>query len=260
MTNYYYVGIALPPLSFESLPEIRFPDFDRLIKDNLTNHDYQKTELLRQLYDILNLRALWLEEELDPIGKLDASQLEEAVLNQTGLPSYIFDFLDKYEKVEERLHHFPLLLSQFFKQAAQESRGFLHEYLQFEREWRLVFTGFRAKKMGRDLSVELQYEDPEEPFIAQLLAQKDARTYEPPEKYQDLKILFDTYNDDPLALQRALNEYRFHSIENLIKMTDSFSIERILAYMAQLIIVEKWFQLDKQKGTEIIDTIVKETG
>lgn len=260
MPNYYYLGTYLPSLSFETPPEVTFNEFDTLLHDNLTQHDYRQTKIIRRFYDILNLKALWMGEELDPRGNLDRIQLEDALIEQTNFVEYfyVYDFLAKYEKLSDRLHHFPWLLVQFFKTASKEAKGFLRDYLNFERELRLVFTAFRAKKLGRDLSTELQYEDPEEDLIAQMLAQKDAKVYEPPEKYQDLKVLFERYGDNPLELERALDEYRFTYIESLVNMSDFFSLERILAYMTELLIVEKWFEFNKDKGLEIVDTIVKE--
>lgn len=259
MTKYYYVGVSLPPLSFDAPPEITFAAFEDLLRNNLAKGDYEQTRRMQDLYDLLNLRSLWLGEELDPRGNLNEVELEEALVNNAGLPPYVYDFLARYDKIADRLRHFPWLLARFFQYAIEESSGFLRDYLTFEREWRLVFAGFRAKKLGRDLSVELQYEDPEEDLIAQMLAQKDAQTYEPPDRYQDLKILFEKYGDNPLALERAIDQYRFDYIEKLTGMRDQFSISRILAYMAQLMIVEKWFELDKNKGIKIVDNIVKGT-
>lgn len=259
MPHYYFVGARLPSLSLEAPPDINFSTLNTLLKDNLSQRDYDKTKVMRLFYDILNLRALWAEEELDPRGELNGLELEEALINNVGLPDYVFDFLARHHTLEDRLHHFPYLVAKFFKAAEQEQDPFLREYFKFERELRLVMTGFRAKKLGRDLSVELQYEDPEEDLIAQLLAQKDAKVFEPPDKYAELKVLFDQYGDDPLKLQKALDEYRFNYIDQLVDMSDAFSIERILAYMAQLIIIEKWFELDKKKGMEIVDLIVKES-
>lgn len=258
MSQYYFIGTILPNLSFDSPPEITFRTLDTLLRDNLKQVDYEKTKVMRRFFDILNLRALWSGEEIDPKGELDAYELEEALVNNVGLPDYIYDFLARYHTLGERLHHFPYLLAKFFQSAEQEKDPFLRKYFSFERELRLVMTGFRAKKLGRDLSVELQYEDPEEDLIAQLLAQKDAKVFELPEKYEELKIFFEKYEDEPLQLQRTLDEYRFNYIDQLVDMPDVFSIDRILAYMAQLIVVDNWFNLDKKKGMEIVDTIVKE--
>lgn len=259
MTNYYFVGVYLPPLNFDAAPEISFHEFDDLLRQNLTHADYAKTKKIREMYDILNLRSLWLGEPLDPRGEMQKGEIEEALMTHAGLPDYVYDYLARYESLEDRLKHFPWLLARFFQTAVEDSSGFVRDYLQFEREWRLVFAGFRAKKLRRDLSIELQYENPEEDLIAQMLAQKDAKEYEPPEKYEHLKILFEKYGDDPLALERTLDQYRFDYIDHLLGMMDQFSINHILAYMAQLIIVEKWFELDKNKGLNIVDTIVKGT-
>lgn len=258
MAKYYFVGTLLPSLSFDSKPEMSFAQLEVLLRDNLTSSDYEKTLIIRRFYDILNLRSLWLEEELDPRGELSSGLLEEALVDHSGLPAYVYEFSERYQKKEERLHHFPFLLARFFQSADELKDPFLRHYLNFERELRLVMTAFRAKKLGRDLNVELQYENPEEDLIAQLLAQQDAKTYEPPEKYKELKLLFEKYGDTPLALQRALDEYRFEKIESFVDMADSFSIERVLAYFTQFIIVEKWFEIDKARGIQIVDTIVKE--
>lgn len=258
MAQYYFIGTMLPVLSFDVPPDISFETLDTLMRNNLSQHDYAKTKVMRSFFDLLNLRALWLEEEIDSRGELNKMELEEALVNNIGLPDYVYEFFARYHTVGERLHHFPYLLSKFFQTAAQEKDPFLRNYFNFERELRLVMTGFRAKKLGRDLSDELQYEDPEEDLIAHLLAQKDAKVFEPPEKYQELKILFEKYGDDPFLLQRSFDEYRFNYIDQLVDMSDVFSIERILAYMAQLFIVQMWFDFDKKKGMEILDTIVKE--
>ena len=92
-----------------------------------------------------------------------------------------------------------------------------------------------------------------------MLAQRDAKEFEPPEKYADLKVLFEKYGDDPLALERALDQYRFDFIESRVGMMDMFSINRIIAYMLELVIVEKWAEMDQKKGIEIINQVVKGT-
>ena len=257
MTKYYFLGTILPPLSFDAPPEISFNRLDVLMRDNLTPNDYKKLLFIRHFYDLLNLRSLWLEEEIDPRGELSRFALQEALVDREGLPEYVYDYLDRYQNKEDRIHHFPFLLANFFQQAESLKDPFLRHYLNFERELRLVLTAFRAKKMGRDLSVELQYEDPEEDLIAQMLAQQDAESYEPPEKFKDLKALFEKYGDNPLALQRALDEYRFEKIENLVDMADVFSIDRLLAYVIQFVLIENKFAVDKEKGIQIIEAIAK---
>jgi hypothetical protein len=257
MGNYYFVGTLLPSLSFETSPEISFEEFETLLRDNLTTQDYDKTKTIRIFYDILNLRALWMGEELDPRGEYDETELEDALFNCSGLPDYVYDYIDAYEKQEDLIKYFPKLMAKLFQNAASIKDSFLQKYMQFERELRLILVGFRAKKLGWDLASELQFEDPEEELIAQMLAQKDAKEFTPPEKFDDLKKIFSQHRDDPLAFQKALDQYRFDEVEGMVDFGDNDSMQRILAYMIQLFLVEKWHEMDKLKGKEIVEAIIK---
>jgi len=258
MTDYYFLATALPDLQLGYPPDITFQGFSNLLKANLSPEDYRKSIVMRRYYDIQNIRSFLKKEEIDFRGVFDENELEDAILTYSGFPDYVYDFLDHYENTEDRLHHFPMLISNYFKIESENATGFLHDYLTFEREWRLVLTGFRAKKMGRDLAEELQYEDPDDDIVMQILAQKDAQTYDPPDRYSDLKPLFDEHSDSPVELYQALCEYRYAKIEELMG-TYQFSVDRVLGYLAQLVIVERWLELDKKKGLEIVDKIVKES-
>lgn len=255
--NYYFLAASLPELAIGYPADITFGELDFKLKTFLSPEDYHKTVVLRRYLDLENIRAFWAKEPLDPRGNYDVNELEDALLTHFGLPEYVYAYLDQYEHKEERLRHFSALMGAYFNHEIAQADGFLKEFLIFEREMRLVFTGFRAKKQGRDLAKELQYEDPNDDIIAQILAQKDAKTYEPPTSFGELKFLFEEYGSLPLELHKALYEYRFQKFEEMYGV-DIFSIDRILVYLAQLIMVEKWMELDKKQGLEVIETIVKE--
>lgn len=256
MTYYYFLASALPALQIGIPPEIGFQEFQDLLKDNLTPVDYEKAQVLRLYYDIQNIRAFWKSEELDPWGNLNENELEEALLAREGLPTYVQEFLENHTTLSSQLHNFSALPVAYFAAESKQSSGFIREYLSFERELRLVLTAFRAKQLNRDLSMELQFEDPDDDFVAQILAQKDAKNYIPPDEYQEVKSLMETYANDPLALHQALCEYRFKKIQEMLGV-DVFSIERILGYMIRLIMVEKWQALNKKKGLEVANRILE---
>lgn len=256
--NYYFLGTLLPDLRIGDPPEIALREYETLLEENLTAQDLAKTHVIRNYYDILNLRLYWKGDPLSPLGNFDSSALEEAFATRSMLPRYVFDFIDKYASEEERLRHFPALLSAYFKAEIKSATGLFKRYLILERELSLVTTAYRAKKLGRDILTELQYEDPDEEFIAQMLAQKDASAYTPPEKYEDLKAIFEHEGDSPLKLHQALIDYRFRKIDEWLDI-ELFSIDRIIGYMLQLIMVTLWQEMDRQKGIEIVDTMLKES-
>jgi uncharacterized protein DUF2764 len=66
MTNYYFLAASLPPLELGEVPDITFRELVRRLEINLTKNDFEKTVVLRRAIDLVNIRALLLEE---PISK-----------------------------------------------------------------------------------------------------------------------------------------------------------------------------------------------
>lgn len=258
MTNYYFVGILLPSLQLDAPSEnISFREFSRLLHDNLAPLDLNLSAILCRYYDIENIRKLWLHETLSPYGNLDEAGLNEAITNFESLPDYVLDYLERYETKEARLHFFPALFAAYYREEGKSANGFIREYLKFERELRLIQTAFRAKKLKRDLAKELQYEEADEELIKQLLAQKDAATFEVPDDFQELKNLLAYHYEIPIDLYKALLQYRFNKIE-LLAGDNPFSIKRILATGLQLILVESYQKLDAHEGIKWVDNYIKE--
>ncbi len=258
MTKYYFLATALPALQIGVPPEIDFQELVNLLKDNLTSSDAEKVKWIRRVYDLQNIRNFWKNEPFEHWGNLDPNELEEALLTREGdLPKYVFDFLEQYGTLEERLQYFPELLTQYFELMEKKTSGFLRSYAQFELNLRLALTAFRARQLGRDLTKELQFQDPEKDIIVQLLAQKTAKVFEPPAGFDDLKPLLEKHYHTPYDLFKALVEYRFSKYETFVGM-DVFSMDYILLYLVEYILVDRWMRLDKEQGLEIVDSIVKD--
>lgn len=257
MKRYYFLASLLPMLKMGRHPEFPFWEFKELCKQNLTPSDMEKNRTIRRYVDLLNLRAFWQKKELDPHGNYDEKELEEILLLEEGFPDYVFEFLRDYESLEDRLKHFSKLLVQFFNEEIEKADYFLKDYLIFERQWRLVSLAIRSRTYGRDLTQELQYEDPLDDFVAQLLAQKDAPQFTAPDGFEELERIFEEFKDEPLKLHWELGVWRLQKIQD-IPQRGTFSIDRILGYLAQLIIVENWVKLSQEEGMSVVENIMKE--
>jgi hypothetical protein len=176
-----------------------------------------------------------------------------ALLVRTVLPDYVFEFLDQFEKVTDKIRNFSGLLAIFFNSEIPKHKGFLRCYLSFERESRLVLTSLRCKQLGRDVAKEMQFEEPTDPLVAQILAQKDAESYDPPAAYRELKELIASCYNDPWFENKAFAAYRFKKIGEIAE-GKFFSIDQILCYMAQLMTIENLIELDPERGNMILDT------
>lgn len=253
---YVYIGTSLPPLNLEEEPEMKYKEFKQLLKDNLSHQDYLEVEIYQRFFNMRNAFLMLKGEEIDPYGSLDKNQLENAMVETQSLPSYMVNFLRKYETKDDRLKYFPEVMAAYFRHEAKEAKGLLKTYLELERKIRLVSSVYRAKKLGWDFTKELQFEDPHEQLIAQLLAQKDVKEFVFADEFEEIAKILDQFYHKPLELHKALIKYRFDKLEEMVDF-DVFSLDRIIAYYIQLILVEKWQKLDKQKGIEIVDAILK---
>ncbi len=253
MGNYYYLAASLPPLEFPQKAEVSFVSLEPTLELNLSKKDMEKVRSLRLFTDLCNIRPTILEEEIDPRGNLKEKELKEALLSETILPEYVFDFLKQNETLSKKLASFPFLLTQFFQEEVEKQKGFLHEFFEFERQWRLVVLALRAKNLHRDFTVELRFEDPHDPFVMQILAQKDTETYDPPLEYQEIKEFLQSCMSDPWEQNKRLCAYRFRKLHEMIS-EKPFSMDWILAYLAQLMLIEYWNELSEVKGRAILDT------
>ena len=230
MTQYYFVGTSLPELKIGEEPEISFEAFDELLRLNLTPSDYEKTKSLRLLFDLENLALFLQGKPLSLYGGLQSVDFEEALLEGGHFPEWIEQFLQDFQSNQERLQAFPKLWAYFASEYIPKTKGFLRSYFEFDRKLRLIFSALRAKKLKRNLAQEWIYEDPQDPLVQELL------NGIPPDA-SDLVQLFQNNGEDPEKLREALLKIRFEKIE-MERGLDEFSIDRLLAYMIQLHLVE----------------------
>ena len=259
MKGHFFLGSFLPKLQFDFPCDFSFKDLITLYKSNLTRNDMKKVWLMRHFIDLKNVCQFLREEPIDPHGNFSESEVSQALDHQEGFPQYLFDYLEKYQTLEEQIRFFSSVLSQFFLDSQEQFSGFLSYYFDFERKWRLVLTAMRAKKLKIDLSKEFQFEDPKDLFVAELLAQKDASNFEFPLEFTELEEALKGNDKNPKEQYRALAEFYFHNI--LEKIQDHpFSIDYLLGYLAQFIIVDNWNMLNEKKGNERLNQVVKEVG
>jgi len=253
--RYYFLLSYLPEIQIGKEPDIHFDDLKYLLNMNLTENDLNKVKSLLTLIDLKNVRSVLKEEELDPRGNLTEKEIDEGLLVQTNLPELVFDYMSAHEGSEDRIRYFSEVFVKFFAESIEKSEGFLQRYFQFEREIRLTVLALRAKQFKKDLSHELQFEDPTDPFVAHILSQKDMESFDPPMEYQEVKALFQDHLDDPKDLARKFLEYRYKKIEEM-EMDKIFGIDQVLGYVARLLLVEYWHQLDEEEGKNTISKVI----
>ncbi|WP_316356941.1 DUF2764 family protein [Candidatus Neptunichlamydia sp. REUL1] len=256
MGKYFFLGSVLPPLKVGNKPGIIFEDLMTLFRDNMGADDLEKAKAILTYIDIKNVQSLLKKEAIDHRGNLNEKELDEAIVNQSGLPQYVFEHLEETESVQEQLRHFSKVLIAYFKEMEKKYRGFLKGYFRFEHEWRVLLAGYRAKKLGLEPGIELQHEDFHDPLVAQVLAQKDAPFFEFPFEYADLGEKLKDAHGKPKMQYDVMANYRFSRVGDEVQDAP-FSADYLLSYLVQLIIVEGAYALNEKQGNQMLSEIVK---
>lgn len=256
MNKYYFLVCSFPTIEIGVKPYVTFVELENYLNWNLTKRDKKTLFIFKTYLDIKNLKNIWMEREIDPRGNFDEKTFHELSLREDILPDYVVNFMKKFESVEQRIKNFSILEIGFLKyQIKNRKSNFLLSYFSFKRETKLVLTALRAKKLGRDISKELEGEDFEDSFVADILSQKDEKTYKPPKEYEELAEIYIKYQDKPKILYKAYLEYCFKRYSEFSE-SKPFTIDQILGYLANLILVEDYQNLDQERGNLIVQSLL----
>lgn len=255
--KYYFLGSALPLLSFKNKSDLSYQDFSLLMEWNLQPKDKEVVKAFKTYIDLKNLKQLWLKMPVDPRGNLDDKSLNEALFTKDNLPDYVFDFTDKFASGEDRIKHFRWILVEFFKrQKAEPKSRFLRFYFDMEHDIAVITTMLRARLLQKDLEEEFVYEDKTDLLVKTLLEQKgQGHVNLDPEKMK-IAELFEKNYQNPEKLNLAFLEYRFQRISTAAEK-NPFSIDQILGYLAAIMLIEDLFRLNESSGKLILDKLLR---
>jgi hypothetical protein len=251
MAAYYFFDTLLPPLQLGKPLEMGWAEFCELAAQNLSPFDRKQLSFLRLWYDLQNLRPLWLEQSLQPFGNLDQEGLEAALVTGELCPPLVDDFLAEFKEKQQRLEHLPELLTQYLELLRTSKKGFLRWLGEFERQLRLVLVALRARAQGLDLVQAFQFEDPRDPFVAYLIAQRGNERIVAPLGFEEVERLWLAFQSEPMELALGLLGFKIASIEEAFR-DRRFTADHILGYAQRLILIEQLGLGDLRKSQAVV--------
>ena len=128
--------------------------------------------------------------------------------------------------------------AEFYTKAAECKNRFIREYFDFDGRLRNLKVNYLAKRLGKkgeDYMVELPEAD-----------------FEEAKQIQD--ILADA---DFVEREQKMDELKWEKASDIARM-DYFNMNAILAFMVKAKTVQRWAELDPDKGQEMFKKLVKE--
>lgn len=257
MLDKFFLFGVLPPLEFGFKPEITSKELSPLLELNLGKGVLKKVKVLKMWIDLFNIYLLTIGGKFDSRGNYSKSLLKELISSLDELPDYLIDFLQKYETEEERYTHFREVVASYFVEEEKRERGALRKFLSFEHELRIVSGAFHAKREGRSIAQELQYEDMGDPIVAFCLAQEGGRgKFQFPYEYTDLEKKIVDSEGNPSKIREAFARYRFEFYAQFMEHYP-FSSKMLLAYIMQLWILEEYYNVSSEEGLQILNQLIE---
>ena len=249
------------------LPDINIDDqklsftvaeFKEEIYSQLTMADKKLFDLFFLKYDNSNLLAYLNDKDavLDVRGNYGVEALDMMVkmLKDGDVPSevsrsapYISKFLTAYissQPITEGVLWDDQLASLYYKYAMKANNKFVSSWYKFNLNLNNMLIASTARKYHFDASSFIVGDNE----IANALRTSSARDWGLTGTFDYLETVQRVSEEsDPLERERKIDLIKWNWLEDQT-FFHYFTIERIFAYLLQLEIIERWYNLDKKKG------------
>ncbi len=263
--NYYCLVAGLPDLIMEDRKlAISSILFRELLQEDIHPQDYTLVSLFFLPYDHNNVLSRLYDEEpaYDNHGNFTAEEVEEItdkksfeVAENLTMPAYIIDFLDDYfldEEKPSRVNAERKLTSNYYEYLLQSGNQFMNDYVRYELNLRNVLTALNGRKYDMDISADIIGEGD----IEYALKRSRARDFGLANDIDNLESIIHLH-EIPNLLDRELklDLMRWQSLDEAT-FFNYFSIEKVLAFIVKVFIVERWISLDEEKGKELFKRLI----
>lgn len=248
--NYYYLVAGFPEII---LDQKKLPFTLTELKQELQYHlhpkDYQLVEYLFLPYDNINFLNILLKKEakFNPLGNYSENFLIEEIKEPENLPNYMIKFLEAYRE-ENPIHPNLSLENQltwlYFDFMLEQKSEFLREFFAMTRNINNIFAIYNARKFGINIENQMigDYELTE---AAKKTVSKDFGLANEIEPIDEIIGIYD--NNDILEQEMSIDLLKIRHLNDL-NTFNYFTIEYILAYVLQFIMVERWSKLDTEQS------------
>ena len=256
--NYYCLIAGLPDIHVDQ-KKIPFSliELKQELQYQLHPKDYQLVEYLFLPYDNINFLNILQknEAEFNPLGNYSESFFMDEIKEPENLPGYMKKFLEAYRE-ENPMHPNLSLENQltwlYFDFMLEQKNQFLRDIFTTIRDINNIFTVYNARKFGLNIENQMigNYELTE---AAKKTTSKDFGMASEITPIDEIIGIFE--NNDILEQEMSIDLLKWRHM-NELNTFNYFTIEFILAYVLEFIIVERWSNLDPDQSKKTFRKIL----
>jgi hypothetical protein len=256
--NYYCLIAGLPDILID---QKKIPFSLIKLKQELQYHlhpkDYQLVEYLFLPYDNINfLNILQKKEaEFNSLGNYSESFFIDEIKEPENLPEYMKKFLEAYRE-ENPIHPNLSLENQltwlYFDFMLEQKNQFLRDIFTTIRDINNIFTIYNARKFGLNIENQMigEYE------LTEAAKKTISKDFGLSGEITPIDEIIGIYENNNLFEQEmSIDLLKWRHMNNL-NTFNYFTIEFILAYVLEFIIVERWANLDTDQSKNTFKKIL----
>ncbi|MBP6230790.1 MAG: DUF2764 family protein [Paludibacteraceae bacterium] len=265
--NYYALVAGLPDITVQDTKLLYTSVLLRnSILEEVSDEDMSMVQLLFLPFDHTNIlntlfdkKAVWDErgilpqstvEQLKDKKSLEAVDLEDA-------PPYIRSFVEDFHTNEQDATYYTAeydLTVAYYDYLSNYPNKFIQELAHYNISLHNLKVAFNGRKY--DIQYDKQLIGDNE--LTHTLKKSRTRDFGASTLIDDLESLLQTFEvEDILERELKIDIHTWNIVEERT-FFNYFSIERVMAFIVKLLIVERWLQLDAEKGKEMFNQIVTE--
>jgi len=267
--HYYYFIASLPDLKWEGEAPYPITAFfeenetalsplseninDIILLNDLKNmHGYIKTQCADYITGSSKRSREALDAEFYEPSLFDKETMREFLVEPDELPEFIISFLTENKECAERYTNIDSLYAAYYDYLGEKDSYFFKEYSLFESSLRKVIAAFRARSQELDMETCIPGSDE---ITDTIFANRTASDFGLKNIFPYIGELVEVFKEDTLNREKKLDRIRFSFLENFTG-EDPFKEDCVFAYIFQLLLLERWRMMDREKGKQIVSNIV----
>jgi len=265
--NYYCLVAGFPDL----IPDDKKLHFSSVelrnyLHEELHPADFELVKLFYLPWDHENIINLVFETEFewDRRGNYSRETLEQFVdkkqlelIDSSEFPSYLIDFIEFFHDDEEE---FPktaaikFLTEGWYKTLVESGNSFVTKFAEFRQNMANIILALNGRK--HDIPFEEAIIGDDE--VTHALKRSKARDFGLANEINDIETIVQIFEiENILDRELKLDNHTWQFIDEAT-FFNYFTIEKVLGLVQKIFIVERWFELDKEKGQQIFNRLLEE--
>jgi hypothetical protein len=263
MTDYYYLISSLPKIGLgEKHDKLDFYSVYNTILENVTASDKKLLQYLIYPNDNKNLIAAITHRYKKPI-----------VFHYFHQPSVfskdvIYDFTNQFDQLPHYMQEFfedckedfavvpvleleKVLLGRFYQEVFATGDEFLEKYYSFQLNLRNIAIALNSRLYGFYPQDEIIGESP----INRQLIKSTASDFNLGNEFPFIENLSEALNSkDPNYISHQYDTILWNHIDEIVSFS-FFNTHKLMGYVAHLLIIKRWMDLNKEEGRKRLDEL-----